>query len=240
MGTTEGGESRGKAQMDKFTELRRRVMRRCVYALNTLALKDDRLPRDGAFDAAAANALAAIVAHRSRGAEYRPKSDQVKSPLTLIGIVARKKVRTKAVSKAHIATLKAGIEHAQAVRHGRADEEWDLLRSEHVDSLIALDKHPTLNVLDALDGKNFDDAITLLYWLETEKHYPADPCDRMQMPEPDYCDECGRRTLVSDEFDAWGINLGEGVCIACGRERTYDDTVSDHLRWKFGDLNGSE
>lgn len=226
--------------MDEFTDLRRRVMRRCVYALNTLALRDDRLPRDGAFDAAAANALAAIVAYSSRGAEYRPNSDQVRSPLALVPIVARKKVRTKAVSKAHVETLRAGIEQAQAVRHGRADEEWDLLRSQHVDSLIALDKHPALDVLDALDGKNFDDAITLLYWQEAEKHFPADPWDRLQVPEPDYCDECGRRTLISDEFDAWGINLGEGACIACGRKRTYGDTVFDHLRWKFGDLNGAE
>ena len=50
------------ASYNDFREVRRCVLRRCVYARNTLAMRDDRVPRDGAFDSAAANALAAIVA----------------------------------------------------------------------------------------------------------------------------------------------------------------------------------
>lgn len=222
--------------MDKFEALRRSVMRRCVYALNTLALKDDRLPRDGAFDAAAANGLAAIVASESSGDEFEKKGRWVKSPLQLAETVSQKQAIWKSqISATVLTTLREGIKKAQPVRHGGADEEWDVLDEKHVGALIALDGHPALQVLDDLDEKSFAEAVTLLYWLETNEHYPADQWERSQMPDPGYCDDCGRQTLVSEGFDAFGIGPGEGVCIACGLERTYDDTVDDHLDWKFGD-----
>ncbi len=231
--------------MDNFVALRRRVMRRCVFALNALALRDDRLPRDGAFDAAVANGLAAIVASESSGDELENKRTQgkraensrrVKSPLQLVETISQKQANwTSPIRAVVLASLKEGIEKAQPVRHGKADEEWDVLDEKHVEALVALDEHPALQVLDDLDGKSFAEAVTVLYWLETDRHYPADPWERSQIPEPACCDDCGRQTLVSEGFDAFGIGPGEGVCVACGLERTYEDTVADRLRWKIGD-----
>ena len=64
---------------------------------------------------------------------------------------------------------------------------------------------------------------------------PFDPKERSMVPEPSACDECGRMTLITEEFDAFGIGPGEGICIACGEERTYDHTVRDYLAWRFGE-----
>ena len=219
------------SNMGQFVALRRRVMRRCVYALNALALRDDRLPRDGAFDAAAANGLAAIVAFESSGDEFEGNGQMVKPPLKLAETIVQSQANwASSVSMTVLATLKDGIDRAKAVRHGRADEEWDVLDKSHVDALIDLDEHPALQVLDVLDGMGFEEAVTELYRLETAELYPDEPWVRSQMPEPDFCDDCGRQTLVSEEWDAFGFGPGEGVCIACGLERTYEDTVVDYIR----------
>ena len=45
------------------------------------------------------------------------------------------------------------------------------------------------------------------------------------VPDPVQCPQCWRDTLIAQEWDTWGIEVGEGVCIACGYERTYEDTV---------------
>ena len=118
------------ASTDEFTELRRRVMRRCVYALNALALRDDRVPRDGAFDAAAANALAAIVAYKASGREYT-SGGWVESPTALLAIVREgPEIKTDAIDDSELRTLEDGIEKAKSIRHGRADEEWDVLAAD--------------------------------------------------------------------------------------------------------------
>lgn len=227
--------------MDTFSAVRCRVMRRCVYALNTLALRDDRLPRDGAFDAAAANGLAAVVAYESSGDEFEThgaRGARVKSPLHLVETIVQNQAGwNDSISIDALTALRDGIRLVQPIRHGNADEEWDVLNEKHIEALIALDDHSALQVLDELDGKAFAEAITTLYWRETSEHYPVDPWDRSQMPAPDFCDECGRQTLVSEQFDAFGIGPGEGVCIACGRERTYEDTLADHLERRFGTRN---
>ncbi len=72
---------------NKFTELRRRVIRRCVHGLNCLALRDDRVPSDGVFVADAANGLAAIVVYSGRGLEYQSNQDRSKTPLEVLKIV---------------------------------------------------------------------------------------------------------------------------------------------------------
>ena len=223
---------------DEFTELRRRVMRRCVYALNALALRDDRLPRDGAFDAAAANALAAIVAYGGSGREYTRDGGRVESPMKLLEVVGQDpEIKTDAIDDCELRTLKEGIEKAQSIRHGRADEEWDVLDKRHIDALISLDLHPALRVLETVDGKDFEQAAVELYGQEAEERmpHPFDPVARSCVPEPSECEHCGRMTLITEEFDVFGHGPGEGICIACGEERTYDDTVVDYVYWKFGE-----
>ncbi|WP_420618085.1 hypothetical protein [Candidatus Poriferisocius sp.] len=225
------------ASTDEFTELRRRVMRRRVYALNTLALRDNRMPRDGAFDAAAANALAAIVAYTASGREYGNKG-RVKSPTALLATIREdSEIKTDAIDDSELQTLEEGIEKAQSIRHGRADEEWDVLDESHVEALISLDQHPALQVLEVIDGLDLAQAVAELYRQETEERmpHPFDPKARSSMPEPSECCYCGRVTLITEEFDVFGIGPGEGTCIACGEERTYDDTVSDYLYWRFGE-----
>ena len=224
------------ASTDEFTELRRRVMRRCVYALNALALRDDRVPRDGAFDAAAANALAAIVAYMASGREYKSDGGWVQSPTALLAIVRREpEIKGDALSNSELRTLEEGIEKAKLIRHGRADEEWDVLDERHVDALTSLDQHPALQVLEIVDGLDFTQAVVELYRQETEELMPFSPKERSMVPEPSACDQCGRMTLITEESDVFGIGPGEGICIACGEERTYDHTVRDYLDWRFGE-----
>ena len=223
------------APSDKFTELRRRVMRRCVYALNTLALRDDRVPLDGAFDAAAANGLAAIVAYSASGHEYEGAGEWVKPPTKLLAIVTREAgIRTEALCTTQLGLLATAIKRIQPLRHGRADEEWDVLDRDHLDALISLDKHPALQVLDLVDGMDFAQASVELYRQEAAALMPLDSNDHLAIPEPATCDSCMRTTLLSKEFDVFGIHVGEGTCIACGEERTYEDTVLDYLDWRFG------
>ena len=226
------------ASTDEFTELRRRVMRRCVYALNALALRDDWVPRDGAFDAAAANALAAIVAYKASGCEYKGGGGWVESPTALLALVRREpEIKTDAIDDSELQTLKEGIEKAKSIRHGRADEEWDVLDKSHVDALISLDQHPALQVLEIVDGLDFAQAAFELYRQEAKERmpHPSDPKERSMVLEPSDCDSCGRMTLITEGFDAFGIGPGEGICIACGEERLYDDTVRDYLAWRFGE-----
>ena len=221
----------------EFTELRRRVMRRCVYARNSLALRDDRVPRDGAFDAAAANALAAIVAYGASGHEYTSDGGRVKSPTALLAIVAQDpEIKTDAIDDSELQTLKEGIEKAQPIRHGRADEEWDVLGKRHVEALISLDQHPALHVLETVDGLDCEQAEAELYGHEAEerRRLLSDPRGHSMVPEPSDCHYCGRMTLVAEEFDVFGFGPGEGTCIACGEERTYDDTVGEYVAWRCG------
>jgi len=213
-------------------------MRRCVYALNALALRDDRVPRDGAFDAAAANALAAIVAYKAGGCEYKDGDRWVKSPTALLALVrGEPEIKTDAIDDSELQTLKEGIEKANSIRHGRADEEWDVLDKSHVDVLISLDQHPALQVLGIVDGLDFTQAVVELYRQEAEMRMPHafSPKERSMLLEPSDCDYCGRMTLITEGFDAFGIGPGEGICIACGEERSYDDTVRDYLASRLGE-----
>lgn len=51
------------------------------------ALRVDQVPRDGAFDSAAANGLAAIIAYKESSREYEDSGNRVKAPLALLSIV---------------------------------------------------------------------------------------------------------------------------------------------------------
>ena len=209
-------------------------MRRCVYALNALALRDDRVPRDGAFDAAAANGLAAIVAYSASGSEYKRRNGRVKPSGDLLAIVRRdSEIRTCALDSSDLRVLDTAIGRARKFRHGRADEEWDVLDSRDVDALISLDQHPALQVLELVDGMDFAQASVELYRQEAEEFMPSGLDDHSMVPEPATCDSCMRMTLLAEEFDAFGFDVGEGICIACGEERTYDDTLGDYLAWRL-------
>lgn len=43
------------------------------------------------------------------------------------------------------------------------------------------------------------------------------------MPEPDYCDQCGRQTFLRAGWDIFGGDDAEGLCLACGYELTEDE-----------------
>ena len=222
------------ASFDDFREVRLRVMRRCVYALNTLAMRDDRVPRDGAFDSAAANALAAIVALGGNRREYEATGGIVKTPLVLLKIVRTDaNIRTSALSSPDLRLLKKGIKTAQKFRHGRAEDDWDVLREDHLNALIALDKHPALQVLELVDGMDLEEAATTVFAEEALGLLPYDHEGSFSVPDPATCDCCGRMTLVTEGFDMFGWGVGEGICIACGEERTYDDTVNEYVAWRL-------
>ena len=217
---------------EELIALRRRVIRRCVYALNSLALRHDRVPRDGAFDAAVANALATIIADWRDGQEFDSKG-RVRSPLELLKMVTNSSSRRPQETQlmAQFKTLQDGVESAQQFRHGRADDEWDALGTHHVEALIALDTHPSLRVLNIVDGLNFADAAFELYRHESNKLLPSNPKDRSIAIEPTDCLECGRMTLIVDSFHWSGIGVGKGFCIACGFEQTEQVADDEFFRW---------
>ena len=223
------------ASFDDFREVRRRVMRRCVYSLNTLAMRDDRVPRDGAFDSAVANALAAIVADKESGREYENSEGRVKAPLVLLSILETDvNISSGALSSPNLKSLREGIEKAQRFRHGRAEDDWDVLREEHIKALIELDQHPALQVLELVDGMNLEDAATTVFAEEARSVLPYGYEESFLVSDPAFCDCCGRMTLIAEDSDVFGWGIGEGICIACGEERTYDDTVIDYVTWKHG------
>jgi Zn ribbon nucleic-acid-binding protein len=125
--------------------------------------------------------------------------------------------------------LKEGVLWSQPFRHGRADDEWARIRIDHVQALVKLDGHRSLRVRERLVDKTFEDAVVLCFEAEAESQLPWDPKERSMVPNPVECPQCWRDTLIAQEWDAWGIEVGEGVCIACGFERTYEDTVNDAM-----------
>lgn len=216
---------------DKFHATRIRVLRRVAYGLNTLALREGRVPAEGPFDAAAANGLAAIIAHEHPGAE-RSKDGQISSPNQLLGYVRQQRDTEPWAQSINVELLEEGVRWSQPFRHGRADDEWTRVSGSHIAALVGLDEHPALQVLSYLQGKTFDEAVVHAYADEATEQLPFDPKDRSGTPPPTECSECWRETVISQDWDAWGIYAGEGACIACGYERTYEDTVDDFMRWR--------
>jgi hypothetical protein len=53
-----------------------------------------------------------------------------------------------------------------------------------------------------------------------EREFPFDPKDRLEVPEPEMCEECCRPTLLLDGWDNYGGTVSAGECIACGHTRT--------------------
>jgi hypothetical protein len=122
------------------------------------------------------------------------------------------------------ALLREGLDLTQPARHGRSDDEFAVLRREHVAALVALDEHPVLRFLDATStGRDVDQLIWLAFAERAEAERPFDPKDRLEMPDPEACDECSRPTFLPFGWDVFGGTVSAGQCIACAYERTDEE-----------------
>ena len=210
---------------DEFRQVRIGVLRRAVFGSNASALMDDRVPPEGLFDAAVANGLAAITAAEIPGQEFDSKG-RVRSPLTLLEIVQT----VPQLAWINGDLLSEGVELSQGFRHGRAEDEWTRVTSLHIASLVALDDHHALQVMERARAATFDVLVFDLYRDAAEEHLPFDPKERSAVPDPEECPDCGRETLVAEGWDSFGIGLAEGAtCIACGYERSHEDAASDAM-----------
>jgi hypothetical protein len=204
-------------------ETRRLVLRRAVFAVNVHALKDDKVSPDGAFDAATANALAAIVSYRCDGAEFEGKL--VKPPRRLMKDAERlDHVRTW-LPLFDGSRLTAALLQSQKFRHARADDEWARVGIEDIEALAYLDRHPALEVLESTKGESFDEAVRTIWGFEVANNIGWDPYTDCTDDSIE-CPTCRRFTLL-----VGGGNLdavpGQGRCIACGHERTRDDVFKE-------------
>ena len=221
--------------VEELSRVRQGVVRRARFALNVIALSDDTMPPEGAFDTALTNGLVAIVAEEWPGRER--DGDFMLSARKLLGVVDDSGGSKWAT--VDTAALREGLDITQPFRHGRADDEWASIGQQHVGALLALDEHPALRVLDtARQEQNYGDLLYALFLEKSKEELPWDPKERSIVPEPDICDECLRPTLIRDGWDMFGGDHSEGKCIACGYERDYDTAynmaISHQLREELG------
>jgi hypothetical protein len=210
--------------------LRQQILRRVRYATNTLALiEGGRTPPEGLFDTAATNGLLAIVADQWPGEEVG-KDGRTKPASALLKLLEDRGLLD---AFADGASLREGLDLTQPARHGRDDDEFEGLTQLHIDALVELDNHPALSFLDVAEGESFDQCVVLAYAERVDSEMGS-PKDRASVPEPDNCDECGRRTFLARMADDFGGDNGPGECLACGYERTvemsYEMAVSEHIR----------
>jgi len=213
-----------------FLEVRRQVLRRVRYAMNTIALRNDSLPPEGLFDTAITNGLLAIVSYDSPGAELDNRGRTL--PATVLLQLAAESP-TIQLSAVDVASLREGLDLTQPSRHGRADDEFAVVRPDHLVSLEDLDQHPALTFLDIADGKTFNECVLTAFSEVAGEMLPAGPKDRLMVPDPEECDECWRPTFLPSGWDAFGGTSSPGSCIACGYERTddaaYEAAVSEAI-----------
>lgn len=217
-------------------ELRRDVLRRVRYATNVLALEADSIPPEGPFDAALTNGLLAIVASEFPGRERaKPGSDRMLPASGLLDVIDEE----GGLACVDAATLREGLELTQPVRHGRADDEFAVIVERHVRALEGLDNHASLRFLETAKGTPLDECVVIAFRERAEEELPWDPKDRLETPDPDYCDECGRETFLRQGWDIFGGDDAEGFCLACGYELTpdaaYDRAVSRRLAEHLAD-----
>lgn len=129
--------------------------------------------------------------------------------------------------------LREGLNLTQPFRHGRAHDEFATIGSEHITALEALDQHPDLRILEKTLGHSVDDALWLAFEERAEDYLPFDLKDRLDVPAPESCDDCGRPTFLPSEWDAFGGTASPGVCIACGYQRSdreaWDNAIAEAL-----------
>ena len=139
---------------DRFRDVRRQVLRRVRYATNAVALRDDQLPPEGPYDAALTNGLLVIVADEWPGEEVWP-GGRMKPARDLLDVINS---HGNPFPYVDASVLREGLDLTQPARHGRSDDEFAVLHADHVDALIALDQHPSLQFLDeASTGRNVSD-----------------------------------------------------------------------------------
>jgi hypothetical protein len=206
---------------DDVLAIRRTVIRRVRYAANTLALLENRVPPEGPYDAALTNGLVIIVSAEWPGEEIKSSTEHLRSARELLGIIEEK----RGVSLPYVAvgTLRDGLELTQPFRHGRADDEFATIGPSHITALRALDQHRDLRILDQAAGHSVDDLLWLAFTERADECLPFDLKDRLEVPEPEPCDDCGRPTFLPDEWDAFGGTSSPGFCIACGYERSDEE-----------------
>lgn len=198
----------------ELTEIRRRAIRRSRYGMNALAVFDPTVPPEGPYDAAVTNGLLVIVAVVAPGEDFGRRG--TRSATQLLDVL-----EAYDVEAVNIERLREGLGLTQGFRHGRADEEWITIDPRHVQAMMDLDNHPSLDVLrTARDVRNVDECLVAMFVDEAEQHLPLDPKDRFDAPEPDLCDSCGRPTFLAQGWDMFGGNDAPGRCIACGYIRT--------------------
>lgn len=196
--------------------VRRQVLRRVRYATNLLALEADRVPPEGPYDAALTNGLLAIVAEEWPGAEINAKGKRMLPASELLTVIED----AGGLPMVDVAVSREGLALTQPFRHGRADDEFAIIDSRHTAALAALDDHPALQFVETARGRSLDDCVVAAFTERAEEELPSDLKDRLDLPEPDYCDECNRLTFLRSGWDMFGGDIAEGFCIACGYELT--------------------
>lgn len=199
--------------------VRRQVLRRVRYATNLLALEADRIPPEGAFDAALSNGLLSIVAEEWPGADAYPKRDKMLPASELLTVIEG----AGHLPMVDVPILNEALDLTQPFRHGRADDEFAIIGPGHLAALTALDEHRALRFVETARGRSLDECVVLAFTERAEEELPFDPKDRLDTPEPGYCDECNRSTFLRSGWDMFGGNTAGGFCIACGYELSKDE-----------------
>lgn len=198
--------------------------------MNTIALRDDSLPPEGLFDTAVTNGLLAIVSHDSPGSELDKRGFTLPAKALLQLAAESPTIQLSAID---VASLTNGLDLTQPSRHGRADDEFSVVRPDHLASLKDLDQHPALTFLDIAKGKSFNECVLITFAEAAEERLLPGPKDRLMVPDPEECDECWRPTFLPSDWDAFGGTSSPGYCVACGHERTddaaYEAAVSEAI-----------
>jgi hypothetical protein len=224
------------------------------------------------FNQALSNGLAAIVSHHWPG-EDRRGNGRVKSAADLLSLINRKVRRRGNMRvlegrlrgyrwRTAIATnvLAEGVRQTDPVRHG--SNEGSRLEKRHIDELVKLDSHPSLQSLtNEVHDEHWRQEVSadrdarwraLVYirrlspeeWARrqepafVEQHLPFDPKERYSSFGADLCPVCGLETLIVQEIDPFGVGVGAGTCVACGYTRTAfmaeDEAMYEKIQWELG------
>lgn len=160
-----------------------------------------------------------IVAHEWPGQEYQANGRTV-AARALLSIIEH---NGPALCAINIPVLREGLDLTQGARHGLADDEFASINESHIAALSGLDEHPALRFLSTAEAsRSVDDAVWRAFSDRAGKELPFDPKDRMEVPEPENCDECWRPTFLPSDWDWFAGTDSPGICIACGYERSVD------------------
>jgi hypothetical protein len=209
--------------------VRRQVLRRVRYATNLLALEADRIPPEGPFDASLTNGLLSIVAAEWPGADASQKGDKMLPASQLLTVIEN----SGGPPMVNVRVLREALDLTQPFRHGRADDEFAIINPGHLAALAALDEHHALRFVETARGRSLDECVVLAFTERAEEELPFDPKDRLDIPEPDYCDECNRWTFLHSAWDMFGGNNAGGFCIACGYELSEDEADERAVKHVF-------